>query len=377
MKVFSLNYRSLSFCIGLFLGFLSLYFFLPEKNNEIKYDELALGKENKTVMAIVEGKKVHCSGIFDYNSCLEDYETNINKLPVLLWLGNSQLHAINQYNDGDETAAAKLHRKLKNDNIYALTFSQANASLQEHYLLLAYLLDQFPIKSLILPVVFDDMREDEIRPDNKKILKNQSTLKKIRKSLTGRRIIDRLNQTDLAGNKSEISNYKTEKEFENLLDRKLNEIWPIWSKREILRNKLFSKLYTFRNSILGINASSTRKMIKGRYIKNIDAYKDIINLALENKLKVLVYIAPIRNDIKIPYDLNEYNIFKKEIENIAKKNKINFVSFENVVPPEFWGNKSSTNFQKKKEVDFMHFQSKGHSFLADYVYLELSKLKIK
>ena len=40
-------------------------------------------------------------------------------------------------------------------------------------------------------------------------------------------------------------------------------------------------------------------MIKGHYIKNQKAYEDILNLAIKNKIKVLVYIPPLRNDVKI------------------------------------------------------------------------------
>ena len=52
-------------------------------------------------------------------------------------------------------------------------------------------------------------------------------------------------------------------------------------------------------------------MIKGTYIKNLKAYEDILNLAQKNKVKVLVYIPPLRNDVKIPYDISEYSKFKK------------------------------------------------------------------
>ena len=118
-------------------------------------------------------------------------------------------------------------------------------------------------------------------------------------------------------------------------------------------------------------------MIPGRYAKNISAFKDILKLALENKLEVLTYIPPIRNDLKIPYDLDDYKNFKIEIENITKKYNVRFISLENIVPPEFWGEKASTNLKKENEVDFMHFQSNGHRLLAKSLFLELMKLENK
>ena len=137
---------------------------------------------------------------------------------------------------------------------------------------------------------------------------------------------------------------------------------------------MFGKLYLLRNSIFGIKATSTRKMIRGRYIKNKNAYIDILNLALDNNVEVLVYIPPIRNDIKIPYDLTEYTKFKNEIEAIAYSKKAFFINLEELVPSKFWGIKPSTNLKGESEIDFMHFQTEGHSLLADAIFKEINKI---
>ena len=115
-------------------------------------------------------------------------------------------------------------------------------------------------------------------------------------------------------------------------------------------------------------------MIKGAYLKNKRAYEDILNLAQMNKVDVLVYIPPIRNDVKIPYLLNEYFNFKKEIQKVAHKYESNFVSLESVIPPEFWGYKASTNLKKGKELDFMHFKGAGHNLIAEALYVEIKKV---
>jgi len=154
----------------------------------------------------------------------------------------------------------------------------------------------------------------------------------------------------------------------------LGKIWPLWNKRDIFRGEFFGKLYLLRNSIFGIKATTTRKMIKGNYEKNVHAYQDILKLALDNRVKVLVYIPPIRNDIKIPYDIKEYNNFKNEIKSIAEENKVYFTSLEDLVPSEFWGKKASTNFSKDEEVDFMHFRAQGHRLLADAIFLEIRNI---
>ena len=374
MKNNIFNQNRLSILIGLLLGIFLLDIFSSNIDSEINFEEFALGKNTKTLMASVEDKKIHCNDLKDLNLCIEGYKLDKNNDPVILWLGNSQLHAINQNQPGNETAAPQIHRFLKKYNFHTLTLSQANANLQEHYLLFAYLLDRFPIKTLILPIVFDDMREDQIRSNFESILKDQNSLKKINKTLTGKSLISKFNDKDLADNQSNVLDDTMQNSYENSIDEKLGKIWPLWTKRDILRGELFGTLYLLRNSILGIKATTTRKIIKGKYIKNRNAYQDILNLAFDNKVEVLVYIPPIRNDIKIPYELTEYNNFKKEIKDIAEEYKIHFTSLENLVPSEFWGKKASTNLRGEDEVDFMHFQAEGHRLLAEAIFLEISKI---
>ena len=151
---------------------------------------------------------------------------------------------------------------MKEYNFHTLTLSQANANLQEHYLLFAYLLDRFPIKTLILPIVFDDMRENEIRTDIKGVLKDHFSYKKINETLSGKSLISRFKDEDLVDNNSNVLTDTKQNHFENVLDKKLGKVWPLWTKRDIFRGELFGKLYLLRNSIFVIKATTTRKMIR-------------------------------------------------------------------------------------------------------------------
>lgn len=382
MKNIIFSQDSLSILIGLLMGIFSLNFFLSDKDSDVNFNEFQLGRNAKTYMASVENKQVHCSDLKDLSPCIKGYEIDKKNNPVIIWLGNSQLHVINQYQFGDETAASQIYKFLKKYDFHIITLSQPNANLQEHFLLFSYLLDRFPIKTLILPIFFDDMREDEIRSDIKSILKDEVSSKRINEFLTGKNLISRFNDKDLAindsnilvGNNSNILYGTFQVSFENLIDQRLSKIWQLWNKRDVLRGKLFGNLYLLRNFFFGIKATTTRKMIRGNYYKNIDAYQDILMLALKNKIEVLVYIPPIRNDIKIPYDIMEYNNFKKEIKDIAEEHKVYFTSLENIVAPEFWGTKASTSLIGKEEVDFMHFQAEGHRILAEAIFLEIKKI---
>ena len=94
----------------------------------------------------------------------------------------------------------------------------------------------------------------------------------------------------------------------------------------------------------------------------------IIEDAALNKINLFLYIPPIRNDVKLPYDIDDYNKFKNEIEHKSKRYDqfIYYDDFSEIVPSIFFGLKSSTTLNnKKEEIDFMHFQFKGHKILGE------------
>ena len=52
---------------------------------------------------------------------------------------------------------------------------------------------------------------------------------------------------------------------------------------------------------------------------------------------------------------------------MAKDNGARFADLENLVPSEEWGKKGSTGLGQESEIDFMHFQVKGHQRLAEAI----------
>ena len=94
---------------------------------------------------------------------------------------------------------------------------------------------------------------------------------------------------------------------------------------------------------------------------------DILKFCNDKKIKLLVYIPPLRNDTSPPYEIDAYNHFKKEVEKDALANNAVFVNLENLVAANYWGHKGSTT-GSGTEIDFMHFQEPGHKLLADTVF---------
>ncbi len=357
-----------TFLIGIILGFFFLYQFSNAKKNKANYEELALGQENSLNFGAIEKKRIHCQDSRDLDDCVLSYQKYGKKYPITLWLGNSQIHAMNQYKIGEETAPVKLHKLASSHKQYVISLSQPNANLQEHYLILSHLINKLPVKNLILPVVFDDMRENGIRYNLKHMMHDNNTLKILNRSSFGKKIIkDSLNK-----NSNDIIYNDDEKSLEKFLGRKLSLIWSLWEKRDFMRNELFNLLYISRNFIFQIESTTTRKMLIGHYEKNYQALEEILKLTNDFQVKTFVYIAPIRNDIKIPYKLKDYEKLKSDLDELKFYENVLIKNLENIIPNHFWGSRLSTNLSKN-EVDFMHFKEAGHTILSKNIYLEVVK----
>ena len=372
-----MKFKSWIMPIGIVMGIIFLYQITSNKNGSVKFEDLALGKETTSLyLSKADGRVIHCSDLDNLNICLEDYQNIRVNTPIILWLGNSQLHAVNQFSPGEETAAPELHRRFFDTGNYFLTLSQPNASLQEHYLFFAYLLDNLPIKTLVLPLVFDDMREEGIRMNLSDALSDKNTAKLLNVSKVGRSIINTKNSKDAANYDLAALKDTPQKQVESVLNKNLKILWPLWAERPSLRGKFFNYLFQIRNTVFQINPSSIRNMIPGRYAKNIQSLSALLDLAFAHQVKVMLYIAPLRNDVQIPYDLNEYTSFKDDVSLISKKKSVTLLDLEGLVPNELWGNKESTSLNGNLEFDFMHFQEGGHRLLAEALFRGLTKLDV-
>lgn len=340
----------------------------------INWEELALGKETFSphsylqnglrVYAKYEDKVIHCEAL---EGCsLNAYKKDRNK--KILWLGNSQLHAINQFKKGQILTSEHLFRKLlakKND---LLTVSFPSANLQEHFVTFSSVSLDIELSKLIVGVVFDDFREEGVRFEIAKSLSQGDLRSVLSNSEIGRQILqDNQKNTDIEDEFSGIVDTLQEHSEKNL-NEFLEENTDLWNRRAYLRGYFFNLAYKFRNYIFNINPSTKRKMIPPRYKKNWRALEEILKQANKSDIKVLLYVAPIRNDVDIPYIKEEYENFKDNLQELSLKYKSNFLNLEDLIGAEDWGLKDSTNVTGEAEIDYMHFQESAHKDLSNALY---------
>lgn len=348
-----------------------LFFHLRPEGQLADFENFALGQATTSYFATLAGVPIHCQDIDDADVCLEGARQR-RSAEHALWLGNSQVHAINQFQVGEENAPPILFRLLLQDSIDLITFSQPNANLQEHYVLFEYIQAHLPLSTLILPVVFDDLRETGLRSEISAALGEKGVAEALRQTAIGRQLLaQNLPEKSTPGNvvRSEESlQEKTEKTINAWLEKNSR----LWTARPQIRGEIFTSLYKLRNTVFGIKATSKRRLIKGSYRTNLMALEAIIGRATTTGIKVLLYVVPLRHDVDIPYDLDEYMAFKAEVQSLAARQGIHFVNLEDLVPAELWGDKGATAVNGTPELDFMHFQAGGHYLLAKALYDAIS-----
>ena len=363
----------LNILLPLILGILLLYYYA---NRIGKAADIGLGVGTSSYTPFIGKYPIHVMSLANSDSMIAGWKQR-GSIKPFVWLGNSQLHGVNQYANGKANCVEFIGRKLKVDNKEILGVSYPNANLQEFLVSVLHLSHQLPVQAFIMPVFFDDMREDGIR-DEISLPNVISTIKtdslyydsvesiKMLENKPGK--MDAEGKTDFSGIKETLQDIS-----ERILNNKFDSLWSIWRARANIRGNLFNDIYKTRNMLLSITATSVRKMIPGRYEQNYSALKQILRYCKDEGIKLYIYIPPIRNDVSLPYDLTEYAAFKTNLEKDINSFGHHFINLENLVPAKYWGMKESTNSFGGGEIDFMHFQEAGHKLLADTMFQVINK----
>lgn len=325
----------------------------------------AVGADTVDYYARVNDIPVHCRDARDASACINGAMAR-DATDVVLWLGNSQLHSINQLKAGEVSSTHTLHALLEPQAKDLLTFSQPNANLQEHLVLFEYLQARLPLSLLVLSLVFDDTRESGLRSDVAALLADDALRQRMANTGIGQALLAAAD-VSTATDATDSSRKTWQQQSEHALDNWLANRSDLWRQRAEYRARLFYSLYNLRNTVLGISATSKRRKLPGRYDKNVQALEAILRSAAELDIPVLLYIAPIRGDVAIPYVQSEYVDFINTATLLAKRHGARLQNLENLIAPAFWGATGSIGLSNDAapDIDFMHFKAAGHRVLAD------------
>jgi hypothetical protein len=344
--------------LAMLMAFAALFF---TSRQQTDLQNLAMGEQNTSRIESDHGVPYTACTVKDIKMLLESRAGTGQQFKRILWLGNSQLHYINQYREGDHLAPYWLRQAWQGPcRLEPLGCSIPNADLQEYLVLSRFAAMRFPVHMLIVELVFDDLREDGLRDDFSEIL-SPATITELKKSSKTTEIILQryLSTGDSGEGGKDVLAGTIQRPVERWLNNRISSLCNLWADRPQIEGKFLVALYYFRNWALGIKPTSTRKMIRARYDLNMDALHDMLAYCHNRGIPVLLYIAPIRQDKHIPYDRSEYNQWKEEVNIIAAQSGALLINLERLVPGNLWGSYTGD------DIDFMHFQGAGHRLVAE------------
>lgn len=334
--------------------------------NHLVAEDFALGAEN-THTTESWNNVPYTSGNVPGMVAITEKARGTGEQDYVLWLGNSQLHTINQFHDGDRLAPYWLRAQAKDPpSMLPLGFSLPNANLQEHYVSALYVSDNVRLRGIVIGLCFDDLREDGLRGDFGTLL-TEPLRRELNHTPVGAELLaafDRSVHTDQPNN--EAAKPTAQQQTEDFLNTSLGKVWPLWGNRGDLRVSLLTDLYWTRNWLFGIKATTVRKLIPARFNRNMSALEELFQLAQTRAIPVVAYIVPIRQDRSIPYDAAEYAAWKQSVIALGEGYGANVVNLEALVPPTLWGS------YHDDDIDFMHFQGSGHRLLGEQINLALA-----
>jgi hypothetical protein len=278
----------------------------------------------------------------------------------ILWLGNSQLHFIENFEKGQHAAPFLLRQSLDcPETTVPLAVSLPHANLQEHYVLFHAVRRRLAVSAIIIQLSFDDLREDGLRDEFGLLLAPEDRAE-LKNTAPGRAILTKAEsqwQGRDVGENAALTGF-LQKKLEDSVNAALAAHWQLWADRTWLRTRLYVDIYEVRNALLGIRSTTIRKLMPQRYAANMSALGALLQEAAASGIRVIPYIAPIRPDLASPYDPGEYRSWKRDVELLASANGSSVLDLAALVPAGEWGPAS-------ENADFNHFKAGGHRLLAD------------
>lgn len=358
-----------SLIIGLLLFFTANWAF-----KDFNPSELGLGLNTTSHVAKMKGI-VKSARIGDLDSVLlsiKKVQRNSPKHQLAVWIGNSQLHAINQYKHNDLLAVQYSQQMLEelNSNISLFQFSSPHLNIIEEQIYMNTLrVESIKPDYLILPITFRSFHFIKIREELKKL----AGYKEITKSIANSRVADLFfleESNDKRGkllSKDSTWQDRSEEYLNSLMERNI----PFYKYKD--NTKSYIKflptlaIHEMTDKSRDPQVSGNREIIE----INMLSLTEIIQFAKSNNIEILMYQVPHpQDDQYFFYNREAYKDFFASIEKIASRSdNVHYIKLESIIPNRLWGI-NNDGFK-----DMYHFQSEGHKILGDTIAQVLHDLE--
>ena len=142
--------RVLAFAVAVTLGIGADWWLFSGRQQDFSAAGLGINTSSHEESFFDAGRRVICFSIVDLNQCLEDLPPSPPR-KRLLWLGWSQLYAINDYHPGERTAPSLLAEQLQAAGIDLVAIAMPNINPREQLLVYEYVRQRVKPNGLIVP----------------------------------------------------------------------------------------------------------------------------------------------------------------------------------------------------------------------------------
>lgn len=282
---------------------------------------------------------------------------------LIILSGMSQMYAINDQKDEDQTISEWMDDLLKASGSRVFGLAAPNICNEEVLMLLLAMTKNASTKPavFIYGLCFDKFRNVDLRPGYKALLRSDPDLIIKWESLANEyrdkypKATDKMLSTLKSLNEEKK---KANNSVETDIRRYLSKLVPIIGARGDLNAWFQVQLYLLRNKLFKIKPTSKRPQIPSRYQMNKEFLALFLDEAKEQDVIPIIYIVPLNPQAENPYIPEEYESFKTWAKALCEEQHIPFDNLESVIPHEDWG-------EILGGPDFKHFRGEGHRRTAE------------
>ena len=362
--------EELSVVVGLLAGVIVFGIF-GRSLAEFRPEEAGLGEDTTAYLSNYDGLRV--AGFLGeptpVHATLRRVKASGKR--VALWMGASQLHAINKISAGDELAVfyANQAAARRGADLFYVQLSDPNANLNE--ILVGYLQirkEELLPDLLVLGLTYDDLREPGIRraileraPDPL-VVEEQIVSSAGLENIEAARAMAAMREKQSLQVPDDIQG-SPQQRLEEELTRLLEEYFPAYRARgKILAAAEVSMLQFFFSLRSDLTRTRIPPIPEDQKAWNLRALDTLLELAQRDGVAVLAYKAPHRPDEPIFYhDRASYDRFFEVSESRFRSERVHYADLQEIVPAEHWG------FLRSGVPDVFHFRVKGHRLLGSHI----------
>jgi hypothetical protein len=367
--------RVLAFVLAVALGLGADWSLFSDQRRDFSAAGLGINTSSHEESYYHGSRRVICFGLDDLDRCL-------GRLPPssarkrLLWLGWSQLYAINDYHPGDRTAPALVAERLDPAGVDLIAIAMPNINPREELLVYQYLRGHLRLSGLVVPAWLQGMKQEGIRTSWLPALAEPAVRARLASLPSGNAVLASVapaaKSAQEIGQQALVKDARTTQErVERWLVAGLTDRVPLWHVRSQAQGEIKlavlggrEQVLRLRNVLLGTRAKSWINVIPpARYAVNLQALTDLVQVARQDGLPVLVYVPPRPSGERFPFDRSVYAAFKAESRRIAQSSGAAFANIEDSVADDVWG--EIDNGAGEIVTDYSHFTAAGHRAMAD------------